>query len=169
MCCATHTPMLTFCASMCARKRLVYVILHCVGVGKTCLVMRYLITHLSHPLSSPLIPSHPLSSPLIPQIIREWTLAAFTPSQLQARHRAFASRLISTITISARRPCSYSRSVRLRLGLSLSACLARGSFACSWSVRFVRGVISAPSWRLLLLSLLVACAYAAKGWYTDYE
>ena len=58
--------MLTFCASMCARKRLVYVILHCVGVGKTCLVMRYLITHLSHPLSSPLIPSHPLSSPLIP-------------------------------------------------------------------------------------------------------
>ena len=62
MCCATHTPMLAFCASMCARKRLVYVILHCVGVGKTCLVMRYLITRLSHPLSSPLIPSHPLSS-----------------------------------------------------------------------------------------------------------
>ena len=44
---------LTFYASMCARKRLVYVILHCVGVGKTCLVMRYLITHLS-----PLISSH---------------------------------------------------------------------------------------------------------------
>ena len=52
MCCATHTPMLTFCASMCARKRLVYVILHCVSVGKMCLVMRYLITHL------PLISSH---------------------------------------------------------------------------------------------------------------